>query len=215
MGKAGGIVGSGVAWAALAMAAPVLSVAPMLSASAHAQAVDPAQAPVDQLHDALIASMKAAQGGAKESARAQKLGPVIDRVYDIPQMARISVGSAWVGFSPADQVAMVQAFRAMTLAQYASNFDGYTGERFVVQGAPELRGLDKVVRTLLISPKGSSEALAYRLRESGGQWRIVDVIYRQGISELATRRADFAAVLAKGGAQALIAHLNKLANNPK
>ena len=116
---------------------------------------------------------------------------------------------------PADQTALQAAFRALTVAQYAKNFDGYSGQRFAIVGAVETRGVDKLVRTTLATPGGSTEILNYRLRETGGQWKIIDVYYRNAISQLATRRSDFAGVVNKGGAPALIAHLNALAANPK
>ena len=90
----------------------------------------------------------------------------------------------------------------------------YRGEKITVTGPAEMRGGDKFVKTMLTG-KGVSEAINYRLRESGGQWKVIDVYYRNAISQLATRRSDFAAVVTKGGAQALIAHLNRLAANPK
>jgi phospholipid transport system substrate-binding protein len=67
------------------------------------------------------------------------------------------------------------------------------------------------VRTTLSAPKDDALAIAYRLRQSGGKWRVIDVYYRNAISQLATRRADFAGVFAKGGAKALITHLDALA----
>ena len=61
------------------------------------------------------------------------------------------------------------------------------------------------------TPRAADVAIAYRLRASGGAWKIIDVFYKNSISQLATRRSDFAAVLPKGGAKALVAHLNALA----
>jgi phospholipid transport system substrate-binding protein len=103
----------------------------------------------------------------------------------------------------------------LTIAQYAKNFDSFSGERFVMTPQVETRGGDKLVRTTLVVPGGSPEALGYRLRQSGGQWKIIDVYYRNSISQLATRRADFARVLASGGAKALVSHLNELAARPR
>eukprot|EP01037_Dinobryon_pediforme_P045342 gene45342-57773_t len=100
--------------------------------------------------------------------------------------------------------------RRLTVAQYASNFDSYGGERFTIDPNVEARGADKLVRTTLAAPKGDPVSIGYRLRESGGKWRIVDVYYKNAISQLATRRADFASIFAKGGAKALISHLNDL-----
>ena len=52
--------------------------------------------------------------------------------------------------------------------------------------------------------------ISYRLRQSDGRWQIIDIFYRNAISQIALRRSDFAAALAKGGARALTAHLDIL-----
>jgi len=46
-----------------------------------------------------------------------------------------------------------------------------------------------------------------RCSQSGGGWKIVDVYY-DAISQLTTRRSDFAAPLASGGARSLLSHLS-------
>ncbi len=187
---------------------PVMVIACALPAPAMAQ--DAAVAPVQSLCDGLLAIMK---GGKAMGAagRAERIGPAIDRAFDLAAMTRIAVGPAWTGWSPADQQAVVAAFRRMTIAQYAANFDSWSGESFTVDPAVETRGADKLVKTQLVQAKGASEPLSYRLRQSGGQWRIIDVFYRNSISQLATRRSDFARIVATGGAKALVQHLDSLA----
>jgi phospholipid transport system substrate-binding protein len=191
--------------------APIFAAAIVAAAvPALAQASDPAAATVAALDDALIATMKAgASAGMK--GREAKIGPAIDRAFDLPLMTRLAVGPGWNAIAPADQQALVAAFRRMTVAQYAGNFDGYAGQSFVVAPNVESRGGDKLVRTTLKDPKGGDVAIAYRLRQSGGGWKIIDIFYKNSISQIATRRSDFASVLQKGGAKALISHLNALA----
>jgi phospholipid transport system substrate-binding protein len=191
----------------------MLALSPVASLPAMAQASDPAAATVGALDNGLLAIMHAG-AAAGQAGRAREIAPVIDRAFDLPLMARLSVGPAWNGFTPHDQQALIAAFRTMSVAQYAKNFDGWSGERFTIQPQVETRGTDRLVRTTLTSPGGTSEVLDYRLRQDGGTWRIIDVYYRNAISQLATRRSDFAAVVAKGGAPALIAHLDRLAANP-
>lgn len=193
--------------AALALA-PTL--APTLASPLAAQAADPARVPVQQLDDGLLAIMKggAALGTAGRTAR---IAPVVDQTFDIALIARLSVGPDWVKVAPADQAALVAALRRLTIAQYASNFSDWSGQSFTIDPRVDTRGADKLVRTTLSAPKGDAVAIGYRLRHSGGRWRIVDVYYRNAISQLATRRADFESVFARGGAKALIAHLDRLA----
>ena len=192
------ILSVGAVCVALAFATP----------AAIAQGHDPAETSVRSLDDGLIAIMKNKAGGAH--GRAATIAPVIDRVYDLPLMTRLIIGPAWTTIAPGDQAALVAAFRRMTIAQYAANFDGFSGQSFTVDPKVEVRGTDRLVRTTLNDPKGEPVAIAYRLRQSGGGWKIIDVFYRNSISQLATRRSDFGGVLASGGAKALVAHLNAL-----
>ena len=183
------------------------------SQAAVAQATDPANDTVQTLQSGLLAIMKAGSS-AGQTGRERMISPIIDNVFDIPLMTRLAVGPSWTSIDKPDQVKLVSAFRDMTIAEYARNFDGYSGERFDVAPQVVTRGSDKLVRTTLTSPGSNREALNYRLRMNGGQWKIIDVYYRNSISQLATRRSDFAAVLKKGGAKALINHLEQLAAKP-
>jgi phospholipid transport system substrate-binding protein len=193
----------------VALAVAALVAAPVV---AHAETADPALDTVRALDGGLLGIMRAGSG---VSGRARQIGPVIDRTFDIPLMTRLSVGPAWNGFSAPDQQALVAAFRALTVAQYAKNFDGYSGQKIAELPQVEVRGTDKLVKTTIGVPGGEVEAINYRLRQSGGQWKVIDVYYRNAISQLATRRSDFSGVVAKGGAPALIQHLNRLAAGAK
>ncbi|MGI4730336.1 MAG: ABC transporter substrate-binding protein [Janthinobacterium lividum] len=178
-------------------------------ASSAQVAGDAAIAPVQALDAGLIATMRAgARAGV--AGRAAQIGPVVDRSFDIPLMTRLAVGPAWTGFAPTDQAALVAAFRRLTVNTYARNFDSFSGQSFTVVPQVEGRDGDKLVRTTLNDPSGVPVAVAYRLRQGAGGWRIIDVYYKS-ISQLTTRRADFARILTQGGAKALIAHLDAMA----
>jgi len=106
----------------LALAAPSVT---------QAQAADPAAQVIDRFDDALLAVMKDAKRLGPRG-RFERLEPAISRAFDLPAMTRFAVGSSWSGLAPADQQALVRAFSRMTVATYAHNFDGYGGERFVI-----------------------------------------------------------------------------------
>lgn len=182
-----------------------------IAAPAMAQAPDAARAPVQSLSDALIGIMK---GGAKLglAGRAAQIGPVVDRSFDLALMARLCVGPAWTAATPADRAAVVAAFRRLTVNEYAKNFDSWSGQSFRIDPKVEARGGDRVVRTTLVQPKGEAVAIAYRLRQTGSDWRVIDVFYKNAVSQLTTRRADFEGIVAKGGARALVSHINALAD---
>ena len=190
---------------ALAVALP----SPLLT-QALAQAGDPARAAVQALDAGLLQIMKAGKAVGVGGRRAS-IAPVVDRAFDIPLMTRLAVGPGWTAIAPADQTALVAAFRRLTASQYAASFDSWSGEAFAIAPQVESRGGDKLVRTTLTVPKGQPVAISYRLRDTGSGWRIIDVFYKNSISQLSTRRSDFAAILQSGGAKALVQHLDGLA----
>lgn len=187
----------------------VFAVAAAPIAASAQVAADPAVAPVQALDAGLLAIMKAG-ARAGTAGRAAQIGPVVDRAFDIPLMTRLAVGPAWTGFAPADQAALVAAFRRLTVNTYARNFDGWSGQSFAVAPKVEARAGDRLVRTTLADPSGGPVEISYRLRQGAGGWRIIDVFYKS-ISQLTTRRSDFAQVLQQGGARALVAHLDAMA----
>jgi phospholipid transport system substrate-binding protein len=65
------------------------------------------------------------------------------------------------------------------------------------------------VHTKLLQANGEPIALNYLLRGSGENWKVVDVYLTGTISELATRRTEFGAILKSGGPNALIESLRQ------
>ena len=192
----------GVTLALLLLAAPFAALVP-----ARAQGSDPAAATVQTFYDGLTAGMKA--GGAAK-ARADKLKPVIEQTFDLAGMTALSVGPTWSSIAPADQKALIDAFSRYTFANYARNFDSYSGEKFIVDPAVNQRGTDKYLKSTMKPTSGEAIAFNYRLHEVDGKWKIIDVYLAGNISTLAQKRSEFGATLASGGAPALVKKLNAL-----
>jgi phospholipid transport system substrate-binding protein len=167
---------------------------------------DPAAAQVDGFDNALLGVMKQAdQLGVR--GRARKLTPEIERAFNLPAMTRFAVGPSWSSMSDSDHAALIAAFTRYSAASYAHNFDGYSGEKFVIEPGVETRGPDKIVKSQLIPGHGDPVVIDYRMRNDGGTWKIIDVYFQGTISQLTTRRSDFAATVAQG-AGALVAHMD-------
>ena len=178
----------------------------VLPTCATAAEVDPAVAPIRAFYDALLAAMKQAdQLGVR--GRYDKLAPVIRATFDLPAMTRIAVGPEWTAIPPEQQTALQDSFARMTIATYANRFDGYSGQSFEVDPEILSRNTGRVVRTRLLRPKEEPVTLNYLMRGSGDSWKIVDIYLSGTISELATQRSEFGAILKSGGPAALIESL--------
>lgn len=188
----------------------MLLCAPFFTAAVTAAVSDPAAMQVQTLTSSLLKSMRA---GTAESMteRYRDLEPVIEQVFALPLVTRLSVGPDWANFSPDQQKDVIVAFRRYTVANYAYNFRDFDGQKFEIEDDVMSRGEEKIVRTRVIPSHDTPVSLHYRMREVEGTWKIIDV-YSNGVSELALRRSDFSAAIAAGGAPVLIAHLNKVSD---
>lgn len=188
--------------AVLAASAASLSVT-----SALAQPATPA-AVVEGFHAALLDAMRNARALGPRG-RERRLRPAMQAAFDLPAMARIAVGPPWTGMAEGERQALVSAFSDWVVATYAGRFDGHAGESFATTGESALGSGDRLVRTQLLRPGDEPVQLNYLLRGGEGRWRVVDIYLGGTISELASRRAEFTALLREGGAERLTAELRR------
>ena len=190
------------------LAAAVILGGAFVGSAATAQAPDPAVQQVQTFYDALLDSMKHSKELGVQG-RFNKLKPVFEQVFDLAVMASISVGpDKWAALSPADQQMLVVAFERMTVASYAKNFDGYSGEKFVVDPTATPRGTDRLVQSKLVSG-AQTVPFGYRLRQASGVWKILDIYLNGNISQLAVQRSDYSATFSASGAAGLAKKLNE------
>ena len=172
---------------------------------------DPAAKQVQVLHAALLDTMKRGHELGMQG-RYKALEPAIDGTFDFQVMLPFIVGPAWTTMSDADHKSLIAAFRRLTLASYASNFDSYNGQRFTMDANVIQRSGDRIVQTTLIPFGDKPVPLLYRMRQAGDSWRIIDIFLEGYVSELATRRSDFSATVGSGGAPALTKKMSDLAD---
>jgi phospholipid transport system substrate-binding protein len=165
---------------------------------------------VQGLYDALLNTMKNGRT-LGQSGRFTQLEPVIRRTFDIPSMARLSVGSSWAALSAAQRQQVTESFGRYISAIYADRFDSYAGQQLQVTGEqPNAGGV--MVRSEIIKASGEPVKVDYMMRHNGDAWLISDIYLDGAISEVATRRAEFAAILKNDGIDGLIAALNRKAD---
>jgi phospholipid transport system substrate-binding protein len=167
---------------------------------AHAEASDPATR-IGAYDEAVIGVAKAKLGAA---ARADRFEPIVKAYYDMPIIAGLVAGPAWASASAADKAAAITALTRHSAVSLARNFKDYDGTPFTVDPKAIERGPERVVKVTI-----GKDVLYYRMRQSGGTYKIVDVI-SSGVSNLALQRADLATTIQSGGLPALVKKLAQL-----
>ena len=165
---------------------------------------------VQGLYDALLSTMKNGRI-LGQSGRFTQLEPVIRRSFDIASMTRLAVGPSWAGLTDAQRQQVTESFGRYISAIYADRFDSYAGQKLEVTGEqPAASGV--MVKSQIIKAGGEPVKVDYMMRRSGDNWLISDIYLDSAISEVATRRSEFAAILKNDGIDGLIAALNRKAD---
>ena len=174
--------------------------------SAVALAPDP-QANVRGFYDTLLNTMKNGRT-LGQSGRYARLAPVVDRLFDVPSMTRLAVGSSWPTLPAAQQQQLTEAFRHYIAATYADRFDSYSGEQLQVTGERPYNA-DIIVQTKIVKSNGETTTLNYLMRQNQGSWQISDVYLDGTISQVAIQRSEFNSILRREGVDGLVMALNR------
>ena len=181
----------------------------MLSYPAHAAPASGGDT-VQGLYDTLLGTMKNGRI-LGQSGRFTQIEPVIRRTFDIPAMTRLSVGQFWATLSEVQRQQVTESFGRYISAIYADRFDSYAGQKLQVTGEqPAAAGL--MVKSQIIRANGEPVKVDYMMRRDGEGWLISDIYLDGAISEVATRRSEFAAILKMEGIDGLVAALNRKAD---
>ena len=157
------------------------------------------RAAVDQV---LTVAQKAKSG----SSMADQITPVLLRYVCFESMTRRAVGHGWRQFTPDQKAEATKLFTKLIIRSYSEKFT--PGEqpdtKFLKSSSP---GAGKVEIPTITVYKGSRYNVTYRM-EDRGKWMVTDIL-AEGVSLVANYRAQFDALVKKGGAGAVIASLKQ------
>jgi len=188
-----------------------LCVALFLAAGVLAESVVAAAAgPQDSVRAFYATLLTTMKDGAVlgQSGRYARLAPMVDRVFDVPFMTRLAIGSTWATLPAAQQQRLTEAFRHYIVATYADRFDSWSGEQLQVTGEQPYNS-DVIVQTKIDKPNGETTTLNYLMHQNQGSWQISDVYLDGSISQLAVQRSEFVSILRREGADGLVMALNR------
>ncbi len=128
---------------------------------------------------------------------------------DFDTLSKLVLARNWSKFSPEQRTAFTNEFKRHLSVTYGRNVDNYKNEKVTILGErPEARG-DMTVHTKILRGGGIEDILVdYRLRQTNGQWKIIDVIV-EGVSLVSNFRSQFQDIVANGGPDRLLTLLKE------
>jgi phospholipid transport system substrate-binding protein len=171
-----------------------------------------AGAPADELRktvDNLLTVLRSTelQGDAKKQERRTKLREIIYPRFDFGEMAKRSLGPHWQRRSPEQQKEFVGLFTDLLEAAYLDRIESYNGQK-VQFGKETLDKNHAEVDTKIIDSKGTEFAVNYRMHNTGGEWKVYDVVI-ENISLVNNYRSQFSRLLAKSSYEDLVVALKE------
>ncbi|HEX9787741.1 MAG TPA: ABC transporter substrate-binding protein [Candidatus Binatia bacterium] len=188
-----------IRWVSAPFAATVLLAATVGSARAGA--------PAEQIKSAIekvvtILQDPKLESDAKRPERLDQLRQAVYPKFDFAEMAKRSLGAQWQRRSADEQRQFVKLFTELMENAYMSNLEGYDGEKVVIAGEKQDKEFAEV-ETRVVTKKGENIAVNYRLHQTGGAWKIYDVVI-ENISLVNNYRSQFNRVIAQSSFDELL-----------
>ena len=131
---------------------------------------------------------------------------MLNNNFDKKLIHRAVLGKASKGASESELIRFGKAFDKHIVKVYASQLGVYSNQLFIIDKAFKKGKKDTIVSSHIEHETAPPLRIDWRLRDRGEGTKIIDIAI-EGVSLLATKRADFGASIKKGGLHSLIIDL--------
>jgi phospholipid transport system substrate-binding protein len=177
----------------------------LAAASAVAAAESGAEAMIDSLSNETVQILKTTEVNSPQ--RKAGLRTILEKGFDLPYLAQLSVGRSWRELSEADQQEFTRVFTTWALQTQSARLSQYAGEQITIEGSEPAGARDTMVSTQIEGGKLQQPIkVDWRVREGDGAYHVIDVVI-EGVSMVVTYRGEFQEIVERGGVEALKAEL--------
>jgi phospholipid transport system substrate-binding protein len=145
-----------------------------------------------------------AQKDLPKETRHERVKAIVLKSTDFDTLSRLVLARNWSRFTPAQQQEFEREFESHLSATYGRRLDSYRNEKVAIVGDRRETNGDWTVQTRVLRGGGSNDVVVdYRLRQTGGEWKVIDVIIEQ-VSLVANFRSQFQEIVGSGGPEKLL-----------
>ena len=129
---------------------------------------------------------------------------VISKTYDIKKMSKIILSRYWVEHKTEENNKFIEVFTSYISRNYLKRFDKVKSIDIVYKSVEDIGENYKVAQVSYKFNNTDNLNLNYMLIKNKEEWLIFDVLINGSISEVATKKSEFAETLKLGGIRSLI-----------
>ena len=146
----------------------------------------------------------------RNSSRDQKIGAVMDRVFDYDDLARRSLAEDWTARSQSERDEFKGLLEQLVKQSYRKHLDKTAGWDVTYGATTNLDGGARVPTTAKHKTDKRKEPVSidYLMHETKGQWRVYDVVI-EGSSMVGNYQSQFRKIIRKKGFGELIARMKR------
>jgi phospholipid transport system substrate-binding protein len=143
---------------------------------------------------------------AEKNARFTKL---FNQDLDLDFIGKFVLGRYWRTATPQQRKDFIDVYRKLNIQTWSARFDEFKGRHFEFLGTESSKSPDQIfVNTQVPMDEGAPAQVKWRVKETNGQMRVVDIII-ENVSLAQTSRSEYTTYIQKSpnGIDGLIADL--------
>jgi len=130
--------------------------------------------------------------------------------FDVPEMARRSLGLNWRPRTPVEQKEFVDLFSHLLEDFFSDKLKSFEDEKFVYTG--EIKDGDYAkVETMIVTREGKEISIDYRFHLVDENWKVYDMVI-ENVSLVKNYRSQFNRIITKSSYQDLVRRIRKITN---
>jgi len=133
-----------------------------------------------------------------DKQRAAKLKPLLEQYFDMPAIAKYTLGSYWRKATPEEQSDFTAVLTDFLALAYGKRFATYTGHDMDIGRVRDEGDGRSVVFSTVKLPSGEPARVDWTIEQAGDSYKIADVKV-EGLSLADTHRQEFASVISNNG----------------
>ena len=131
---------------------------------------------------------------AEKQARFTKL---FNEDLDLDFIGKFVLGRYWRTATPQQRKDFIDVYRKLNIQTWSARFNEFKGKHFEFLGSESSKSADQVfVNTQVPMSEGAPASVKWRVKETNGQYRIVDIII-ENVSLAQTARSEYTGYIQK------------------